>query len=148
MKIRFVILLLLVVLLLAGGYVFVRLEQRGTDIIGVTTLPEKNTVIMNSASGSEFVAGSGHITLQAGERLHLEYALDAGSFDILFLAGGDSLDALQAEDPLALPDAGDGFGESGVTGSGSLDFAAESGDYTVCFTLHGAVGRAVVTAEG
>ena len=46
-----------------------------------------------------------------------------------------------------LPDSEDIFGKSGISGKGSLDFEAESGEYTVYFNQHAAVGTAKVTAK-
>ena len=44
-----------VILIAAGAYVGFRMANRGKDIIGVTTLTKENKVIMNSATGNEFV---------------------------------------------------------------------------------------------
>ena len=131
----------------AAVYVGVRLHNHGTDIIGVTTLPDRNTVIVNAKTGEEFVAGSGKLTVGAGEHIHLEYALTAGSFDLAFHEGGSGLDVFQNADLEALPAAGEVFGKSGVSGSGSLDFDAEAGNYTAYFVNHGMVGKVTVTAK-
>ena len=67
-----------VLLVAAGIYTGIRLAKHGTDIIGVTTLPDRNTVIMNAKTGDEFVAGTGYLTVAEGEHIHLEYDLSAG----------------------------------------------------------------------
>ena len=122
------------------------LSRDHTDIIGVTTLTEKNTVVMNSPTGDEFVSGSGKITIGEGERLHVEYALDKGSFDLAFHKGSDGLDVFKSADLEALPMEGDVFGKSGVEGSGSLELEAPAGEYTVYFAIHDTVGSATVSA--
>ena len=70
----------------------------GTDIVGVTTLPKKNIVIMNSRTGTEFVTGSGTVTVKQGGHIHLEYALSTGSVDLAFHAGDGSLDVFEHAD--------------------------------------------------
>ena len=48
MKKKTVALIVVLALFVAGAaYVAFRLKIRGTDIIGVTTLPDRNTVILN-----------------------------------------------------------------------------------------------------
>lgn len=117
-----------------------------TDVIGVTTLTEKNIVVMNAETGDEFVSGSGKLTVSEGEHIHVEYALDAGSFDLAFHAGDGSLDIFQSADLENLTADGDVFGASGLTGSGSLDLEAPAGEYSVFFSMHEAVGAATVSA--
>ena len=119
----------------------------GTDIVGVTTLPKKNIVIMNSRTGTEFVTGSGTVTVKQGEHIHLEYALSAGSFDLAFHAGDARLDVFERADLENLTTEGEVFGKSGIAGTGSLDFEAQPGEYTVYFALHEAVGTARVSAK-
>ena len=147
-----------VLVVAAVVYVAVRLNSRGTDLTGVTTLTERNTVIMNSKEANSFVSGSGQISVGERGQIHINYALSSGSCDIAFHAGSTSLDVFQDAELDQLPDAGEGlerarlpdtgeiFGVSGVSGTGSLDLAAESGDYTVWFSMHGAVGTATITA--
>ena len=132
----------------AAVYVGVRLHNRGTDIIGVTTLPDRNTVIVNAKTGKEFVSGSGKLTVGAGEHIHLEYALTAGSFDLAFHEGSDGLDVFRNADLENLPSTGEVFGKSDLSGSGSLDFEAADGEYTVYYNNHGAIGTAKITASG
>lgn len=145
----------LVVLIAAGIYIGVRLNGRGKDIIGVTTLTKENKVIMNSATGNEFVSGSGMITVKEGEHIHLTYKLKSGSFDIGFAPGTDgvleavtNLDMTELEDPTQDPSEY-AIEQKGIEGSGEADFEAQSGEYTVYFTMNGAVGTATVsTAKG
>lgn len=148
MKKKSVVLFVVALVLIAAiAYVGMRLINRRTDIIGVTTLFEKNTVIMNSKTGKDFEAGSGELTVDEGKRIHVEYALDAGSFDLAFCKGSDALAAIRRANLSDLPNTGDLFGKSGVSGKGSLDFEAAPGKYTVYFEQHGAVGTANVTAK-
>ena len=130
----------------AIAYVAVRMNNRWTDITGVTTLYEKNTVIMNAKEAGSFVSGSGQITVGENGQIHIDYAITAGSCDIAFHAGSVSLDVFQDSDLEQLSGTGDVFGSSGVSGNGSLDLAAESGEYTVYFSMHDALGTATVTA--
>ena len=148
MKKKSIVLIVVALVLIAvGGYVGMRIRNRWTDIKGVTTLFEKNTVIMNSKTGKEFEAGSGELTVDEGKRIHVEYALDAGSFDLAFYKGSDALAVIRRSNLDDLPDSGDLFGKSGVSGKGDLDFGAAPGKYTVYFEQHGAVGSATVTAK-
>ena len=138
---------LLVLAILGGTALGRRLAKRHTDIIGVTTLIERNLVIMNSASGTEFVSGSGTITVGEGERLHVEYALKEGSYDLAFHLGDDGLDVFHNTDLTALPAEGEVFGRSGVEGSGSFDLEVPAGVYTVFFDMHKAVGSTTISAK-
>jgi len=158
MKKKGIIVIIAVLLVALGAYTGYRLVNRGTDIIGVTTLSEKNKVIMNAKTGDEFVAGSGFITVAEGEKLHLEYNVSSGSFDIAIRADEEGVSAYQnlgAENvptPDALPDAEDmtgegAFGSEGITGKGSMDFEAAAGAYTVHITNHNVVGTATLTAK-
>ena len=140
-----------VILIAAGAYVGFRMANRGKDIIGVTTLTNKNTVIMNSATGNEFVSGSGTITVKEGEHIHLTYKLKSGSFDIGFNPGTDgvleavtNLDMTELEDPTQNPSEY-AIEQKGIEGNGEADFEAQSGEYTVYFTMNGAVGTATVS---
>ena len=144
--------IILILAVAAAAYIVARILNRGTDIIGVTTLEKTNTVIMNSASGDEFVSGSGKITVAEGQSLQLEYKLSAGSFDIGFDPGTDPvLEAAENQelesmtgDPLEAP-AGYQIEKDGIEGSGKLTFEAQPGEYQVHFIMHGAVGNAKVT---
>ena len=142
MKKTVIILVMLIAVLLTAS----ACGSRHTDIIGVTTLTGDNKVVMNSASGDEFVSGSGNITLGEGEVLHLEYELTEGSFDLACHEGNVGLDVFETVDLSSLPLTGEVFGASEISGSGTLDLEAAPGDYTVFFTVHGAVGQAVLTA--
>ena len=144
---RIVLILVILVIIAAVIYGAVRLRNRGTDIIGVTTLENRNTIIMNSKTGQEFVSGSGTLTVSENERIHVEYALDTGSFDLAFHKGSDGLDVFENSDLDNLSDTGDVFGKSNISGKGSLDLEAASGEYTVYFNQHGAAGTATVTTE-
>jgi len=143
------VLLIAAALVIAAGacYVGVRLHNRGRDIIGVTTLNNNSSVIMNSRTGEEFVSGAGKLTVGEGEHIHLRYELSAGSFDLAFHKGEDGLDVFDAANLEALPESGEVYGRSGVSGNGALDFPAEEGVYTVFFQMHGAIGTAELTAE-
>lgn len=137
------------VLVAAIAYTGMRIINRRTDINGVTTLYEKDTavrVIMNAKPGKEFYAGSGKLAVGDGKSIHVEYAIESGSFDLAFHKGSGGLDAILGADLDNLPESGDVFGKSGISGKGSLDFEAVSGEYTVYFKPHGAVGTATVTA--
>ena len=148
MKKKIIILIIAaLVLIAAGSYVAVRIINRGTDIIGVTTLEKKNTVIMNANADSDYGAGSGKLTVGEGERIHVEYALKAGGFDLAFCQGSNGLEVIRSSDLQNLSDTGEVFGRSGVSGSGSLDFEAAPGEYTVYFNRNGAAGTAKVTAK-
>lgn len=131
----------------AIAYVGMRLARRGTDLIGVTTLAKKNTVILNAKTGEEFVSGSGKLTVAEGEGIHLEYALDSGSVDFAVNRGSNGLAVFESADLANLPAAGEVFGKSGISGSGSLDLAAAPGEYTLYFRTHDAVGTAKATAS-
>ena len=161
MKKKTVALIVVLALIVAGAaYVAVRLKNRGTDIIGVTTLPDRNEVIMNSKTGKEFVSGTGSVSVGEGERIRMEYDLSAGEIDVSFLKSDSNpyeditADSENLEDALNnLPVAedfagGDAFGQEGVSGKGVLDFDAAPGFYTVYIAIHDAVGKAVVTAAG
>ena len=140
MKKKTVALIVLALIVVAGAYIAVRMKNRGTDIIGVTTLYDRNTVIMNAKTGQEFVSGRGTLTVGEGERVHMEYDLSAGALDIAFFEGGDNA-------PLEEDMSGGLFGQEGVSGKGALDFDAAPGSYSVQIAVHDAVGRAVVTTK-
>lgn len=147
MKKKHILLILAVLVLIAAGYVGMRLRNRWTDITGVTTVRDRNTVYMNSKTGKDFEAGSGSLTVGEGQRIHVEYALDAGNFDLAFNKGNNDHSVFFNAPLDNLPATGDVFGKSGVSGKGSLDFEAAPGEYTVFIRQHGAIGSATVTAK-
>ena len=151
MKKKIILFLVLALAAAAAVYACVRVSRHGTDIIGVTTLADKNTVIMNSKTGSEFVSGSGVISVAQGEHIHLECDLKEGSIDVAFRGDEGAAAAYESMTPENLPTAeemtGEGaFGQESISGKCSLDFDAEAGEYTVYIANRGAVGKAVVTA--
>ena len=135
------------VLIAIAAYVGVRLKNRWTDINGVTTVYERNTVYMNAKTGKEFYAGSGKLSVGEGENIHVEYALEGGSFDLAFCSGSNALDKISNSDLDNLSASGDVYGKSGISGKGSIYFEASPGEYTVYFKQHGAVGTVTVTAQ-
>lgn len=77
----------------------------------------------------------------------MEYALDAGSFDLAFCMGNNALDMISNSDLDNLSASGEVFVKSGVSGKGSIDFEVVPGEYTVYFKQHGPVGTVSVTAK-
>ena len=75
----------------------------------------------------------------------MKYALDEGSLDLAFHEGDGDLGIFQTADLQNLTADGEVFGQSGIAGTGSLDFTVAGGDYTVYFQLHDAVGSATVS---
>ncbi len=136
-----------VIAMIAAVFVVNRISSRHKDIIGVTSLPKENTVIMNSPTVAAFVSGEGQITVKDGETIHLEYSVSEGSFDLAFHKDSVGLDVFKEADLGNLTSDGDIFGASSISGSGSLDFMALSGEYTVYFSMHDAVGSATVNAK-
>ena len=152
MKKKIVVLVIALLLVVLGVYTGFRFARRGTDIIGVTTLNGKNTVILNAKTGDEFASGTGYLTVGEGERIHLEHNLSSGSLSVAFKSGEGAAEALANLDLDNLPSAADmtgegAFGKEDISGKGSLDFEAEPGEYTVHFTNNSAVGTARVTAK-
>lgn len=152
MKKKVIIAIVALLVVALGVYAGYRLAVRGTDVIGVTSLSDRNTVIMNAKTGDEFVSGTGYLTVGKGEGLHLEYDLSSGSIDVAFRADDGYAAAAQSMDVEKLPETeeltGEGaFGEQGLAGKGSLDFEAAEGTYTVHITNHSAIGKATVTAK-
>ena len=144
------IILIVAAALIVIAAVVARFCLRDTDVVGVTSYPNKNTVVLCCKSGSEFVNGSGSVTVGEGEYIHLEYALQSGSFDSALHAGDGSLDVFRDADMTKLPEtAEDGgvFGTSGVSGKGGVDYEVAPGSYTVFFTIHDTVGKATVSVR-
>ena len=134
------ILAIVAVLIAGGAYVGVRLAGRGKDIIGVTTLPDENIVIMNSRSGDEFVSGFGNISVKEGQKVYLSHDLKSGSVDLAIGQSTGNGELGYTED---LPE--EYLEEKdGIEGKGEQFFELEGGDYTVVFTMHGAIGTARV----
>ena len=146
---KIILIVAVLVLISASAYVYWRTTNRLTDTIGVTTVYEKNTVYMNSKPGKDFYAGSGELTVSDGKSIHVEYALESGSFDLafrLYREGSEGLD-IQSAKLDNLPESGDLFGKSGVSGKGTVDFKVASGKYTVYFKSHSAIGSATATVK-
>ena len=148
-KKRIVLLVAALVLIVATAYVWLRLNSRWTDINGVTTVNERNTVYMNAKPGNDFYAGVGYLTVGEGKRIHAEYDIESGSFDLAFriyVKGRSGLDVRSSmfDD---LPDSGEVFGKSGVSGKGSLSFEVAPGEYEVYFKSHDTIGSATVIAR-
>ena len=146
-KKRIILTVAVFVLIAAAAYVGLRLKNRWTDINGVTTVFERNTVYMNVRPGKDFAGGSGYITVKQGKSIHVEYAVDTGKFDIAFCKGSNALSVIQGSALDNLPNTGNVFGKSGVSGKGSIDFEAEPGEYTVYFNPHDTIGSATVTVR-
>lgn len=135
------------VLIVAAAYVGLRLKNRWTDINGVTTVYERNTVYMNVRPGKDFAGGSGYITVEEGKRIHVEYAVETGKFDIALNKGSNALSVIRNSDLDNLSSSGNVFGKSGISGKGSIDFEAEPGEYTIYFNPHDTIGSAIVTVK-
>ncbi len=146
-KKKIVLTVTVLVLIAVSIYTGMRIKNRWTDINGVTTVPDRNTVYMNSKTGKEFESGCGYLTVGEGQHIHVEYAIDTGSFDLAFHKGNGNQTVFFNAPLDNLPDAGDVFGKSGISGKGSLDFEASRGEYMVFFRQHGAIGSATVTAK-
>lgn len=151
MKKKSIILIIATLLLIAAvAYIWLRLTNRWTDINGVTTVYERNTVYMNAKPDEDFYSGGiGELTVSGDRHIHVEYSFDTGSFDVAFqiyVKGSKNLDMLSSVFD-NLPNSGDVFGKSSVSGKGILDLEAAPGTYVVYFKSHGAVGSAIVTAE-
>ena len=148
-KKRIILLVVALVLIVAIAYIWLRLNNRRTDINGVTTVYERNTVYMNSKPGKDFYAGVGYLTVGEDKRIHTEYDLESGSFDLAFriyVKGRVGLDVRSSAFD-NLPNSGDVFGKSGVSGKGSLSFEVAPGEYEVYFKSHNTIGSATVTGR-
>ena len=133
---------------------FVLYNHRGGDIIGVTSYPDKNKIIMNTARDNEFVSGQGTITVGEGEVIHLEYDQKAGSFDVAICMGKDDvIEAILSSESLdsseiPVPEEMEHFETmTGIEGTGSLDFDVDPGDYTLIFYPHDSEGKVTVTTQ-
>ncbi|MBQ6002924.1 MAG: hypothetical protein IJL18_08745 [Synergistaceae bacterium] len=135
------------VLIAIAAYVGLRLRNRWTDIKGVTTVYERNTVYMNVRPGKDFAGGSGYITVEEGKSIHVEYAVETGKFDIALNKGSNALSVIRNSDLDNLSSSGNVFGKSGISGKGSIDFEAEPGEYTIYFNPHDTIGSAIVTVK-
>ena len=114
---------------------------------------ENNVVTVKGTRGGRAGGGSGVVAVGEGEHLHLTYALTRGSFDVTFagLAGEQNentfpMEALNGDTPATLL-SGDPFGETGLEGNGSLDFAVQPGEYMAFFHLHHMTGEATLSAQ-
>lgn len=137
------------VMIAAAACVLIRLNNRWTDIEGVTTLSGRNTVFMNLKPWTNFYLGTGQLIIDEGKHIHAEYALDSGTFDLAFRAYVKGRDNLDVKSPVFdnLQASGEVFGKSGVSGKGTLDLDAAPGVYEVYIKPHNAVGTATVTAR-
>ena len=144
-----VLMIVLLIMIAAIVCAWIRFSSRWTDINGVTTVSERNTVYMNLKPGTDFYAGSGQLTVDEGKRIHVEYALDSGTFDLAFRVYAKGSDGLDVQSPVFdnLQDSGNVFGKSGVSGKSTLGFDAAPGVYEVYFKSHNAAGSATVTAR-
>lgn len=136
-----------VILIAIAVYAGMRMKNRWTDINGVTTVYERNSVYLNVRPGKDFAGGSGSITVRQGESIHVEYSIDTGQFDIAFCKGSNTLSAIQSSNLDNLPKAGNVFGKSGVSGKGGIDFEAQPGEYTLFFKPHNTIGSATVSVK-
>ena len=136
-------------IILASVFFF---SLRDRNIVGVTTYPDKNMVVLNSKTGNEFVNGSGEITVGENEYIHMEYDLKSGSFDLALCEGNGDLSVFRDIDMSNLPDpdtaeVGSVCGTSDIKGKGSRDYKVPAGKYTVFFTIHDTVGSADVSVR-
>ncbi|MBQ9347767.1 MAG: hypothetical protein IJT94_10620 [Oscillibacter sp.] len=107
-----------VVIVAVGIYAAVRLKNHMTDITGVTSLPSRNQVIMNSRRPGSFVGGEGRFTVGESGKIHVEYAVTEGSVDIAFHGGSADLDVFLSSDIENLIADGQDLGADSVTGIG------------------------------
>lgn len=107
----------------------------------------RNTIYMNLPSGTRSFFGQGQLTIDEGKHIHVEYALDAGNFDLAFRVYAEGNDDLAVESPVFknLQNSGEIFGKSGISGKGTIDFDVAPGEYEVHFRPHDVVGWAIVT---
>ena len=150
MKKKSILLIVVAIVFIAAiAYVWMRFNNRWTDINGFTTVYGRNTVYMNLKPGTNFYLGSGQLTINEGKHIYVEYALDSGTFDLAFRVYVKGSDGLAMKNPVFdnLPDSGEIFGKSGVSGKGTLDFDVAPGTYEVYFKTHSVIGSATVTAK-
>jgi len=147
-KKRIVLFVIAIVLIVVISYIWLRFNNRWTDINGVTTVHERNTVYMNAKPGTDFYAGVGYLTVAENKQIHVEYDLESGSFDLAFRIYFKERSGLDVRSSVFdnLPDSGEVFGKSGVSGKGSLGFEVAPGEYEVYFKAHDTIGSARVTA--
>ena len=110
---------------------------------------ERNTVYMNVRPGKDFYAGVGYLTVGEGKRIHAEYDIESGSFDLalrIYVRERSGLDVRSSVFD-NLSDSGEVFGKSGVSGKGSLGFEVAPGEYEVYFKSHDTIGSAIVTVK-
>lgn len=154
-KTKIILAVVLLLVLAAAVYVGMRFAKRGTDITGVTTLSDRNTVYVNGKQSGSFASGSGWITVGEGEEIVLTYDFSAGSIDVFYRPDENAASAIadvQDFRPEDLPTAeemtGEGsYGQEGITGRGTLKYPADPGTYTVYVVNHDAIGSATVTAK-
>ena len=146
-KKKIVLTVVSVVLIALVVYVGMRIKNRWTDINGVTTVYERNTVYINVRPGKDFAGGLGYITIRQGKSIHVEYVVEMGKFDIAFCKGSNALSVIRSSNLNNLPNAGEVFGKSGISGKGGIDFEAEPGEYSVFFNPHDTIGSATVTVK-
>ena len=146
-KKRIILLIVAIVLIVATAYVWLRLNNRWTDINGVTTVSERNTVYMNAKPGKDFYGGVGYLTVGENKRIHVEYDLESGNFDLAFRRYVEKRSTIDLRSSAFdnLPDSGEFFGKSGISGKGSLNFEVAPGEYEVYFKSHDSIGSATVT---
>ena len=150
MKKKSIILIVAAIVLIAAiTYVWILRNNSWTENIGIGTVSGRNMVYMNLPQGTTFYAGYGQLTVSEGKHIHVEYALDSGSFDLAFRVYAKGNDRLAVQSPVFknLQNSGEIFGKSGVSGKGTLDFDVVPDTYEVHFRPHDVVGSATVTEK-
>jgi hypothetical protein len=146
---KIVLIIAALVLISGSAYVAWRLYIRGTDINGITTNFSRNTVYINGYPGKVFGDGFGYLTVDEGKHIHVEYAFESGSIDLLFHHSVEAeMLLVQISEQGSIPDSGDVFGKIRLSGKGALDYEAAPGQYVLYCGGHDAVGSARVTAKG
>ena len=128
-------------------YVYWLFPNAWRESTGIIT--GRNTIYMNEPSGAGLFTGYGQLTIDEGRHIHVEYALDSGSFDLAFRVYVEGNDELPVKSPVFknLQKSGEIFGKSGIFGKGTLDLDAAPGTYEVHFRPHDVVGWAIVTEK-
>ena len=146
---KIILIIAALILISASAYVGWRLHIRGTDINGITTMPKRNTVYINAYPNKDFTAGEGYLTVSNGKHIHVKYAFESGSFDLVFRLYSEGVEnaSIGTTELDNLPVSGDVFGKLGISGKGTLDFEAAPGNYSIYYEPHNAVGRATITEE-